>query len=399
MSDNIQWFEGPQGPPGPRGERGPMGPQGERGNDGYNGGRGARGPKGDPGERGPRGEEGAIGPQGPEGPRGLQGPPGPQGPEGPRGERGVEGPRGERGEPGAVVFDELTEEQREMLRGPQGIQGLKGDRGEIGPQGPVGPEGPQGSTEGLFNHPKGDRVVDADNMKVNGYALTNEDTINLPGELNDESRKGILKFMVEQAPRTRNGKTTGVQIYTPANGPHAGTTYTRAKIDGQWQNWKRPLNQDEEARIPSNVMTHEKMKKYHQTEIDQFLAPKMWVLNELKDKVGKNEMSSYLRNSHVDYEDFTVNTGKEGGVIKIGNLAMEWRNNVRAGGGGMSFAEVGFTRLDKVFTIQTSTCGGTTGVVTHEKHPDPKRKNVYRFWASNGNVWFNVIAFGTLKKI
>lgn len=123
-----------------------------------------RGPKGDKGEKGERGEMGPAGPQGPKGEDGfvkfeeltdeqkelLRGPQGVQGPEGPKGDKGdqgpvgPQGPQGEigpKGEDGFVKFEELTDEQKELLRGPQGIQGPKGD---TGPQGPVGPTGPQG---------------------------------------------------------------------------------------------------------------------------------------------------------------------------------------------------------------------------------------------------------------
>lgn len=60
----------------------------------------------------------------------------------------IQGPPGPKGEDGSIVFEELTEEQKEMLRGPagpQGEQGPKGDKGETGPQGEPGPAGPQGN--------------------------------------------------------------------------------------------------------------------------------------------------------------------------------------------------------------------------------------------------------------
>ena len=126
-----------------------------------------RGPKGDKGEKGERGEMGPAGPQGPKGEdgfvkfeeltdeqkellRGPQGIQGPQGPKGDKGDQGVQGPQGPQGAPGPkgedgfVKFEELTDEQKELLRGPQGIQGPKGDQGEPGPIGPAGPQGIQG---------------------------------------------------------------------------------------------------------------------------------------------------------------------------------------------------------------------------------------------------------------
>lgn len=53
----------------------------------------------------------------------------------------IQGPPGEKGADGTMTFEDLTEEQREQLRGPQGIQGPQGDIGPIGPEGPQGEPG------------------------------------------------------------------------------------------------------------------------------------------------------------------------------------------------------------------------------------------------------------------
>lgn len=50
----------------------------------------------------------------------------------------IMGPPGPKGDDGTLIFEELTEEQREQLRGPKGEDGAKGDKGETGPQGPAG---------------------------------------------------------------------------------------------------------------------------------------------------------------------------------------------------------------------------------------------------------------------
>jgi hypothetical protein len=63
---------------------------------------------------------------------GPEGKPGPMGPQGPKGDTGPMGPQGPAGKDGTLVFEELTDAQKEQLRGPQGIQG------ETGPQGPRG---------------------------------------------------------------------------------------------------------------------------------------------------------------------------------------------------------------------------------------------------------------------
>lgn len=67
------------------------------------------------------------------GPRGLQGP------------QGIQGVQGPKGQDGTVAFEELTEAQIEMLRGPEGPQGQPGETGAAGPQGPQGPKGADGA--------------------------------------------------------------------------------------------------------------------------------------------------------------------------------------------------------------------------------------------------------------
>ena len=110
---------------------------------------GERGPKGETGERGPAGRDGVVtfenlsqaqrnSLKGEKGDRGLTGPQGPQGVQGiqgPRGERGLKGETGERGP-----------------QGPQGLQGVQGPRGERGLQGVQGPRGATGVVQ--YNSPE-----------------------------------------------------------------------------------------------------------------------------------------------------------------------------------------------------------------------------------------------------
>ena len=139
-ADGKDGAVGPQGPEGPQGEQGPQGPQGLPGKDGAPG---ADGTDGAAGPQGPAGPEGPEGPQGPQGLPGKDGAIGPQGPAGPAGADGIDG---------TMSFEDLTEEQRESLRGPQGDTGPQGPQGEIGPAGPkgdtgdTGPAGPKGDT-------------------------------------------------------------------------------------------------------------------------------------------------------------------------------------------------------------------------------------------------------------
>jgi hypothetical protein len=70
------------------------------------------------------------GPQGEQGPEGPAGPQGEKGETGPQGEKGETGPQGEKGETGP--------------QGEKGETGPQGEKGEQGPQGETGPAGPQG---------------------------------------------------------------------------------------------------------------------------------------------------------------------------------------------------------------------------------------------------------------
>lgn len=63
---------------------------------------------------------------------------------GPKGDRGDRGETGPRGADGVMRFEELTNQQRESLRGPQGLTGERGPQGNTGPAGPAGPRGPEG---------------------------------------------------------------------------------------------------------------------------------------------------------------------------------------------------------------------------------------------------------------
>ena len=171
-----------RGAEGPKGEKGDKGDQGEKGESFTFEDLTAeqvellRGPRGFQGEKGIQGEQGVPGDKGEKGDPGEVGPAGETGPQGPKGDQGegfkfedltdeqkeeLRGPQGRRGPQGLkgddLVFDDLTDEQKEELRGPKGdplkfedltqeqINELKSDiAGPEGPQGPAGEAGPQG---------------------------------------------------------------------------------------------------------------------------------------------------------------------------------------------------------------------------------------------------------------
>ena len=140
---------------------------------------GAQGPEGKPGKDGKDGKPGKDGKNGRDGKNGLDGKPGKDGKDGidgkdgeapvirigkvesseenggakailkrkkgtneyvldltlPRGPRGFAGFDGKPGKDGTLVFEELTDEQKEELRGPQGIPGEQGPEGKPGKDG------------------------------------------------------------------------------------------------------------------------------------------------------------------------------------------------------------------------------------------------------------------------
>lgn len=82
--------------------------------------------------------------KGPKGDTGSQGPVGPQGLKGDTGEQGPAGPQGPKGADGTMTFEDLTEEQKESLKGDPGPQGEKGDKGDKGDPGVKGNDGANG---------------------------------------------------------------------------------------------------------------------------------------------------------------------------------------------------------------------------------------------------------------
>ena len=97
--------------------------------------------------------------------------------------RGPKGDKGDKGDDGSIVFEELTPEQKEELRGPQGPQGPKGDKGDRGLpgaqgiQGPIGPQGP----EGPVGQAGQDGAPGKDGVDGKDYVLTEADKAEIAG--------------------------------------------------------------------------------------------------------------------------------------------------------------------------------------------------------------------------
>ncbi len=163
------------------------------------------------------------------------------GPRGPKGEKGDKGDPGEKGVDGNVVFESLTPEQKESLRGvsitavsidtdgnltitfsdgdsenvgnimgPQGVQGPKGEKGDVGPQGSVGPQGPRGE--------KGEQGNDGTSLNVLG---TKESEADLPlsAEKNDAYLIDGEMWVFDGANWNNAGKIQGPQGPVGPQGP------------------------------------------------------------------------------------------------------------------------------------------------------------------------------------
>lgn len=194
----VPLIPGPEGPKGDKGDTGETGPQGPKGADGTMSFEDLtpeqkESLKGDPGTDGVNGttftpsvsaegdlswtNDGGKGNPATVNIKGPKGDTGEQGPQGPQGEQGIQGPQGPKGADGTMTFEDLTEEQKESLKGDPGTNGvdgvtftpsvssegviswtndggkanpspvnIKGPKGDTGAQGPAGEQGAQGAT-------------------------------------------------------------------------------------------------------------------------------------------------------------------------------------------------------------------------------------------------------------
>jgi len=159
------------------------------------------------------------------GPPGPVGPRGPVGPQGPQGIQGQTGPQGPKGEDGSIVFEELTQEQRELLRGPQGIQGPVGPQGEQGPEGPQGIPGEQGiqGIQGPTGATGGYYRPSASQVDANTVRFTfNKSAANIP-------TVAAVDVTLPAGPQGAQGETGPIGV-TGAPGP-AGTSVTVSSVE------------------------------------------------------------------------------------------------------------------------------------------------------------------------
>lgn len=122
--------------------------------------------KGVAGEKGDKGDKGDTGDTGPQGIQGIQGLPGKDGKngidglDGKPGIDGIDGADGPKGEP--FTYNDFTQEQLDKLKGEQGIAGPQGPVGPIGPRGPEGTIKFENLTEeqkNLLKGPSGESII------------------------------------------------------------------------------------------------------------------------------------------------------------------------------------------------------------------------------------------------
>lgn len=119
---------------------------------------------------------------------------------------GPAGPQGPKGEDGGIVFEELTAEQKEELRGPQGIQGPQGETGPAGPIGPQGPQGiqgevgPQGETGPVG--PQGEQGIQGEKGETGDVGPAGPQ-----GETGPQGEQGIQGIQGPEGPQGPQGET------------------------------------------------------------------------------------------------------------------------------------------------------------------------------------------------
>lgn len=208
------------------GKTGPIGPQGERGLQGPTGPKGPKGDKGETGLTGPKGDKGETGPTGPQGPKGKDGVMtfadltdeqreslrGPKGDTGPKGDRGPKGDAGEKGERG---LQGLTGPKGDTgPRGPQGPKGDKGETGSTGPQGPKGKDGTNASVSIVNNLTDGgvDKVLSAEQGKILfQYANDGKDKIAkaIVGKGTEASKSDSFDSLADKINKIKTGYGSG----------------------------------------------------------------------------------------------------------------------------------------------------------------------------------------------
>lgn len=205
-----------------------------------------KGEKGDKGDPGPKGDPGAAGAAGPQGPKGDMGATGPQGP---------------KGADGTMTFEDLTEEQKESLRGETGPAGPKGDTGAQGPAGPQGEPGPKGDTgpagaDGApgLQGPAGDTgPAGPQGEKGDTGATGPQGPRGAPGEKGNPGEKGEKGDIGPEGPQGKQGPQGVAGPAGPKGDPGSDATVTAANIKAALG--YTPVKPGDVATAPDYVLT------------------------------------------------------------------------------------------------------------------------------------------------
>ena len=137
---------------------------------------------------------------------------------GPEGQIGVRGPQGTPGLNGSMKFSDLTEEERETLRGE------KGETGPVGPVGPEGPQGPAGEPGAAFKIVKIYASVDAMNADYSGTDVAVGEFVIIQSNTEDEDNaKVYLKSDTAYSFIVDLSGSQGIQGPTGPAGPTGAT--------------------------------------------------------------------------------------------------------------------------------------------------------------------------------
>lgn len=177
---------------------------------------------------------------------------------GPQGERGIQGIQGPPGRDGVVTFENLSQAQRNSL---------KGDRGEPGPRGLQGPPGPAGQ-RGADGQP-GQRGADG----ARGATGERGHSLNAGVRIEGTFRNGVnsqLNVMVDvyyDGVKVTSGYTTDFYYRGFGNDNWSSLLNRRADANGKVAEWSRAQRSGEYLEVYV-IVTYNDLKAVASTRID-----------------------------------------------------------------------------------------------------------------------------------
>lgn len=240
------------------------------------------------------------------GPQGIQGIPGPQGVPGPRGQTGEQGPKGDKGDRGETGPRGLTGET-----GPKGEKGDKGDRGETGATGAQGPSGADGKDYVLT---EADKQEIAGMVEVTGSSGASIDDTT-PSSTTTYSSQKIEAVVTElnQANETQNNRIKALE-----DAPSGGTTNysdleNKPSINGVELNGNKSLG-DLGIGEPTDEQVASAVSDYltEHPEATTTVADKSITQEKLADFAVTPQKTSFMKDTPDEYlwtlNDFKLDT-------------------------------------------------------------------------------------------